>query len=108
MNNSTSHHAERRRELLAEIGQIPTVIAGTLTQRQRRRNGGRLAVYHQLQRWRTGHNDTRHVPAERVLMVRAGIDSYRRLQTLIDELARVDEAMILTSDVASKKKSTTR
>jgi len=108
MNANKLHGSERRREILAEIGQIPVVIAGTLTTRQRRRGKGQLIVHHQLQRWMEGRNNTRHVPSDRVPAVHAGVEGYRRVQTLIDELARLDEATALATNGDSKKKPTTR
>jgi hypothetical protein len=108
MNEHLPHRAERRREILAEIGHIPMVIAGTLTQRERRRGSGAAKVHHQLQRWRAGRNETRHVPSARLPQVRAGVDGFRRLQSLVDELARLDEAVLFEAGTDSKKKPTTR
>ena len=101
--------SERRREILAQIGQIPVIIDGTLSQRERRRGGVRAMVYHQLQRWRLGRNDTRHIPSERVDAVRQGIEGYKRAQALISEISHLDECAVLGSaDADSKKKSTKR
>ena len=109
MNTSCTVLADRRREILAEIGRVRRVIEGTLSERKRQRGGGRLAVYHQLQRWRGGHNDTRHIPVERVAAVREGITGYAQIQALVSELARLDERALLMTDVSdSKKKSTSR
>ena len=66
-------------------------------------------VYHQLQRWRRGRNDTRHIPSERVDAVRQGIEGYKRVQALITEVAHLDERVVLgASESDSKKKSTKR
>ncbi len=108
MNTNNPHGSERRREILAEIGQIPVIIAGTLTTRQRRRGKGHSIVHHQLQRWREGCNNTRHVPSDRVPTVHAGVEGYRRVQTLIEELARLDESTALATNGDSKKKLTKR
>jgi hypothetical protein len=107
MQEYLSQRAERRREILAEIGQIPMVIAGTLTEHERRR-GRSTKVYHQLQRWRGGRNETRHVSAERLPQVQVGVEGYRSVQALVDELAHLDEAALFAADTDSKKKPTTR
>jgi len=99
--------SERRREILAQIGQVPVIIDGTLSHRERKRGGARAMVYHQLQRWRGGRNDTRHIPSERVEAVRQGIDGHERVQALITEIARLDERAVLgTASGDSKKKPT--
>ena len=108
MQEHPSRGADRRREILAEIGQIPMVIAGTLTQHERRRGGGAAKVYHQLQRWRAGRNETRHIPPGRLAEVRAGVEGYRRLQALVDDLARADETALFAAEADSKKKPTKR
>ena len=100
--------SERRQDILAEIGQIPVIIDGTLTQRQRQRESGRKTVYHQLQRWRGGRNDTCHIPAERVKAVQAGIEGYRRVQELVSEIARLDEVTVLSQDLGDSKKKPTK
>jgi hypothetical protein len=107
MKDKTSLLSERRRELLAQISQVPVIIDGTLSQRERKRGGMRAMVYCQLQRWRRGRNDTRHVPSERVDTVRKGIEGYKCVQALITEIAQLDERAVLgTLDGDSKKKST--
>jgi hypothetical protein len=108
MQTSTSSLTEKRREILAQMGQIPVVVEGTLTQRQRKRGRGRVAVYHQLQRWRGGRNDTRHIPADRVQLIRDGIEGYERAQTLLQQIARLDEAAVLTPVQADGKKKPTK
>jgi hypothetical protein len=108
MKTSTCSLPEKRREILAQIGQIPVVVEGTLTQRQRKRGRGRVAVYHQLQRWRAGHNDTRHIPADRVQLVREGIAGYEQAQALLQQIARLDEAAVLAPVPADGKKKPTQ
>ena len=109
MKNKSAALSERRREIVAEIGKIPVLIEGTLSERRRKRGGAEARVYHQLQRWRGGGNDTRHVPAGAVAAVKEGVDGYRRAQALISELARLDEAAVLAApDGGGKKKPTRR
>ena len=96
--------ADRRRDILAEIGGVSRVIEGTLSTRKRQRGGSRLAVYHQLQRWRGGRNDTRHIPTERVSAVREGIAGYAHIQALVSELARLDERALLAGEGDDGKK----
>lgn len=100
--------SERRREILAQIGQVPVIIDGTLSQRERKRGGARAMVYHQLQRWRGGRNDTRHIPSERVQAVRQGIDGHARVQALIKEIARLDERAVLDAASGDSKKKPTK
>lgn len=104
MQTNTASTSERRREILAAIGQIPVIVEGTLTQRRRKRGGARAAIYHQLQRWRGGRNDTRHIPADRVGTVKEGIAGYQRVQALVSEMARLDEATALASVENNSKK----
>ena len=109
MKNNSSASTEQRQEILAQISQIPVIIDGTLSQRRRQRGGAGAMVYHQLQRWRGGRNDTRHIPSERVNAVRNGIEGYKRVQALIAQLARSDEGAVLgTAPADSKKKPTKR
>jgi hypothetical protein len=107
MKTNTISTSERRRDIVAEIGQVPVIMGGTLTERKRKLSGTRTAVYHQLQRWRGGHNDTRHIPLERLNAVRDGIEGYKKVQALVDEMARLDESVVLaTAEDGSKKNST--
>jgi hypothetical protein len=108
MHNNTPSLSERRRDILAEISRIPVVIEGTLSERKRKRGGGGVAVYHQLQRWRSGQNDTRHVPSEKVGAVRDGIQGYQRIQTLVSEMACLDERMVLAPLREDSKKKPTK
>jgi hypothetical protein len=100
--------SERRRDILTAIGREPVIIEGTLTVRERKRGGPKVAVYHQVQRWRDGRNETRHVPAERVDAVRHGIEGYQRVQALISDLARLDEQSVLATGPEDSKKKPTR
>ena len=108
MQTNTPASSERRRDILTAIGQIPVIVEGTLTQRQRKRGSARAATYHQLQRWRGGRNDTRHIPADRVGRVKEGIDGYQRVQALVSEMARLDEATVLASVADNSKKKPTK
>jgi len=108
MKENLSRWSERRRELVAEIGRIPVVIEGALSRRERQRGGARATVSHQLQRWRSGHNDTRHVPADRVDAVRSGLEGYQQLQGLVAELAHGDEHAVLSRTPSDSKKKPTK
>jgi len=108
MKTTTDSFSERRREIVTEISRVPVVISGTLTTRKRER-GGKVAVYHQLQRWRNGSNDTRHVPTDRLEAVRDGVKGYGRIQALVEEMAALDEnAVLVPAGNDSKKNSTKR
>jgi hypothetical protein len=100
--------SEQRQKLAARIEQIPSMIDGTLTERPRQRGSGSVRVYHQLQRWRGGRNDTRHVPAECVEAVREGIAGYRQAQALLQAIAQVDEAALLSHPSSDSKKKPTK
>ncbi len=108
MKTNTSSSIERRRDIVAEIGRVSVIISGTLTERKRKRSGSRVAVYHQLQRWRGDHNDTKHIPTERVKVVQEGIEGYRRVQTLVEEMARLDESLVLAPGPDDSKKNSTK
>jgi hypothetical protein len=108
MKTTTDSFSERRQEIVTEISRVPVVISGTLTTRKRER-GGKAAVYHQLQRWRNGSNDTRHVPADRLEAVRGGVEGYGKIRTLVEEMAALDEnAVLMPAGSDSKKNSTKR
>ena len=100
--------AEQRQKLVERMEQIPSMIDGTLTERPRQRGRGSVRVYHQLQRWRGGRNDTRHVPSACVEAVREGIEGYRRAQALLRQIANLDEATVLTAPTADSKKKPTK
>lgn len=107
MKTITGSLSERRREIATEIGRVPVVISGTLTMRERER-GGKVAVYHQLQRWRNGSNDTRHIPADRLEAIKQGVEGYRKVQALIEDLAALDENRVLASTGNDSKKNSTK
>lgn len=108
MKDTNCSSSERRREILAQIAQVPVIIDGTLSQRERKRGGAQAMVYHQLQRWRGGRNDTRHIPSERVAAVRQGIHGHERVQELIKEIASLDERAILGTVPGDSKKKPTK
>lgn len=107
MKTNTGSSSHRRRDIVAEIGRVPVVISGTLTTRERNR-GGDVAVYHQLQRWRNGSNDTRHIPADRLKAIQEGVEGYKKVQTLVEEMARLDENNVLASAENDSKKNSTK
>ena len=95
--------SENRRDLLAELSRIPLILEGALTAKRRRRPDGTWAVYHQLQRWRSGHNDTRHVSEEKVATVRAGIEGARHAREVLGRLARLDEETLWAGSADGSK-----
>lgn len=107
MKTNTVSSSRRRRDIVAEIGQVPVIISGTLTTRERNRGGG-VAVYHQLQRWRDGSNDTRHIPARRLQVIQDGVEGYKKVQALIEEMAQLDENDVLASVQCDSKKNSTK
>ena len=57
--NTQAISSGRGQELLARMGQIPVIVQGKVSER---RSGAKVTGC-KLQRWRRGHNETRHVPA---------------------------------------------
>lgn len=108
MNEQTVTLSESRRSLLAALGRIPRIIDGALTTKRRRRPDGTWAVYHQLQRWRKGRNETRHVPEEKVAAVRGGIEGARHAHEVLGQLARLDEEALWAGMADDSKKKSTR
>ena len=90
------------------LEQIPTMVEGTLTTHARRRGGGEARVYHQLQRWLQGRNDSRHISSAQVQPVQAGIEGYRQAQALLRQIAHLDESAILAAPPSESKKKPTR
>lgn len=101
---TTPRFQSRSQQLLKQMGQIPAIVRGKLSER---RSGGRCTGY-KLQRWRNGRNETRHIPAEQVDAVREGTEGYRRFSELVEEYVQAREQEVLGADSASKKKSTKR
>lgn len=108
MQTTMSSLSERRQEILEAIGRVPVVIEGTLTVRERKRKGPKVARYHQVQRWKDGRNETRHIPAECVDAMRQGITGYQRVQALISEMAQMDEQALLDKGPKDIKKKPTK
>jgi hypothetical protein len=101
---TTSPSQSRSQELLAQIGRIPAIVRGKLSERRSR---GKLTGY-KLQRWQNGRNETLHVPAEKVEGVQEGTDGYRLFTKLSEEYVQAREQEVLRADTASKKKSSRR
>lgn len=75
-------------KILAEMGAIPSMLRGTLSE-QRRTKGGR--TYYSLQRWVDGRNDARYVPADKAAFVREQVRNYRRFMRLVERYVRAAE-----------------
>lgn len=101
---TTSPSQSRSQELLAQIGRIPAIVRGKLSERRSR---GKLTGY-KLQRWRNGRNETLHVPAEKVEAVEEGTEGYRLFSKLSEEYVEAREQEILGADPVSKKKPSRR
>ena len=97
----------RCHEILDEMGQIPTIVPGKLSERHGA--GGKRTGW-KLQRWHAGRNETRHIPAELVERVQAGTVGHRRFLALADEYAelRGREVLGATAPTAALKKKPTR
>ena len=95
------HTTRSRREILAQIEQIPVIVEGKLSER-RDRNGKRTG--HKLQRWRDGRNQTLHIASELVDTVHEGTKGYNRLNELTHEYVQTCEREVLGKAKDSKKK----
>ena len=100
--NAKSNSTTRGQDLLAQMGQIPVIVQGKLSER---RQGGRVTGV-KLQRWRNGRNETRHVPAGLVEAVREGTRGHARFMALAQEYIENREAEAWRAGDGSKKKST--
>jgi hypothetical protein len=92
----------RGQEILARMGQIPVIVQGKVSER---RSGGKVTGC-KLQRWRHGHNETRHVPSTLVETVRQGTQGYAKFMELAQAYVEVREADALQDHDGSKKKPT--
>jgi len=99
----TIHCRKDRHEILGQIGQIPVIVEGKLS--ERRDTTGKPTGY-KLQRWRQGKNQTLHVRSELVAQVREGTAGYKRLTELTQEYVRACEQEVLGPDGHGKKKPT--
>ena len=102
---TTKHSSKGRDEILVQIGRIPVIVEGKLS--ERRDTTGR-PTGHKLQRWRNGKNQTLHIAGELVAKVREGTQGYRRLTELTQEYVQTREREVLNPDAYSKKKPTMR
>lgn len=100
--NAKSNPTTRGQDILAQMGQIPVIIQGKVSER---RQGGKVAGC-KLQRWRNGRNETRHVPAGLVETVRQGTQGHARFMALAQEYVEAREAEAWREGADSKKKST--
>ena len=84
-----------RAAILADIASLGAAVRGTLSEKPRRLADGSVRVYHQLQRWENGRNQTIHVPESLVGAFRAATAEGRRLDALADELSASDTQTVL-------------
>ena len=97
-----SHPNRRGQEILAQMGQIPVMIQGKVSER---RQGGRVTGL-KLQRWRNGRNETRHIPADMVKTVRQGTQGYAQFMELVEQYVAQREAEVWRPGANVKKKHT--
>ena len=93
-----------RAAILADIASLDAAVRGTLSEKPRRLADGSVRVYHQLQRWENGRNQTIHVPERLVGAVRTATAEGRRLDALADELSARDTQTVLSGDGLKKKR----
>lgn len=94
----------RSQEILAQIGRIPALVRGKLSPRHSRGK----PTGHKLQRWREGRNETLHIPADKVEVVREATEGYRHFNELIEHYVDAREQEVLGVDLGSKKKPSRR
>jgi hypothetical protein len=92
--NLTPIRPRAKAAIIAEINAIPYVVAGTLTEKRHTAKDGSTILYHQLQRWTEGQNETTYVKRENLERVKQGIENFKQRKRLLDEL---DEAGFLTA-----------
>lgn len=92
----------RSQDLLAQMGQIPVIVQGKLSER---RSGDKVTGC-KLQRWRHGHNETRHIPASLVPTVKQGTQGYAQFMKLAQQYVEIREADALQITADGKKKPT--
>jgi hypothetical protein len=100
-----SNTKRNRRDILAQIEQIPAIVEGKLAPR-RDRNG--KVTGHKLQRWRDGRNQTLHVPAKMEDKVREATEGYLRFEQLAQEYVLIREQEVIAPEQDAKKKPTKR
>lgn|SRR5574344_140963 len=94
-----------RAAILADIASLGAAVRGTLSEKPRRLADGSVRVYHQLQRWENGRNQTIHVPERLVGAFRAATAEGRRLDALADELSASDTQTVLDGGAPKKKRT---
>jgi hypothetical protein len=97
--------SERCRAILNEIESIPVIVPGKVSAR---RQAGKVTGW-KLQHWHGGRNETRHIPAPLVDLVKEGTKGHQRLVALTQELAEVRGREVLgpRTQSPSKKRPTT-
>jgi hypothetical protein len=92
--------------IVAEMLEIKSPVAGTLSQIRRTLANGTESRHHILQYWKDGRHVSKHVPAGQVSQVRDGIQRHSRLKALLQELgeAGAREALRGAAEDALKKK----
>jgi len=100
--NAKTTTSKQGQALLAQMGQIPVIIQGKVSERHQ---GGQVTGC-KLQRWRHGRNETRHVPASLVEAVRQGTQGYARFMELAQEYVEGREAEVWRPGHDRKKKPT--
>lgn len=103
---TTKHAKESRQDILVQIGQIPVIVEGKVSERRNASTGKRTG--YKLQRWRNGKNQTIHIAAELVDKVQEGTQGYKQLEELTQKYVEASEQEVLGSDNLSKKKPTIR
>ena len=94
-----------RAVILADIASLGAAVRGTLSEKPRRLADGSVRIYHQLQHWENGRNQTIHVPERLIGAFRAATAEGRRLDALVDELSARDTQTVLAGGAPKKKRT---
>lgn len=96
-----------KNRILQQIAEISTMERGKLSSYsfKNRPKGG---IYHKLQRWENGENQTSHVTAEELPALEAALAGYGRYEQLTAEYADLVIAETRQNNGISKKKNSRR
>jgi hypothetical protein len=97
-----------KQQILQQIGAIPTMERGKLSDYSFKARSGVTGPYHKLQQWQEGKNHTRYVPAEELPAVEAALAGYAQYQQLTEEYANLVIAETRQAIAGSKKRKSHR
>lgn len=93
-----------KQQLLQQIGAIDCMERGKLSAYSFKERPGAAGLYHKLQHWENGKNQTRYVPADDVPSVEAALAGYARFEQLTEQYAQLVIAETRQNLAGSEKK----